>query len=100
MPNAFIDMFFKKHVSEIVNECARDNYCKMFFYLPSTTNRKKGINQYMDNVSLSTINCKYESFKAFLPTNDHFIYNHLDLKGSKKRDQASKIMYIFLKKCS
>ena len=53
MPDAFIGMAFKKHVSEIVNERARDHFYQIFFYLPSTTDR------------LSTINCKYESFNAF-----------------------------------
>lgn len=51
-----------------------------FFFLPSTTDFKELINQYMEKVSLLPVNCVYEKFQEFSPTKNAFILINLDAK--------------------
>ena len=41
MSNNFQGTAFKKDVSQILNEQSREDFSRMFFYLPSTTDRKR-----------------------------------------------------------
>ena len=41
----------------------------MFFFLPSTTNRKEKINRWVNNVNLHPIDCLYDEFKNYAPQN-------------------------------
>lgn len=75
IPNALIGTAFKKHMQEITNECSVETYSKVFFYLPSTTDRRESINHYMENVNVNPINCWYESFKDYSPTEEDFLPN-------------------------
>ena len=52
IPDTFIATSFKKHFQEVVNEKKDETYSKMFYYLPSISDRKEEINQYKSNVSL------------------------------------------------
>ena len=52
IPDTFISTSFKKHFQEVVNEKKNEDYSKMFYYLPSISDRKEEINQYKSNVSL------------------------------------------------
>ena len=55
----------------------------MFFYLPSTTDRKESLNQHRDSVSLNPINCQHEDSKQFSSSKQDLFPNHLDYKNEK-----------------
>ena len=40
---------------------------KMFFFLPSTTDRKESINRYTKNAHLHPFDCLYDNFKTYAP---------------------------------
>ena len=52
LPNIFQSTFFKKHNPMLLDQRALQEYSKLFFFLPSTTDRKEKINQFQKNVSL------------------------------------------------
>ena len=39
-----------------------DDFSKLFFYLPSSTDRKEKINKFRENVQLPPIDCVYDNF--------------------------------------
>ena len=47
---------FMKHMSEMLNG-KTNNFCRLFYFLPSTTDKKKEMNQHLGNVSLHVIDC-------------------------------------------
>ena len=79
MPNAFISTAFRKHLSETINESNREKSSKLFFFLPSTTDRKEKINQYLNNVSLIPTDCIYENFKQYALKDKDFNPSYLNL---------------------
>ena len=98
MPNAFISTAFCKHLSEIINESNHEKSSKLFFFLPSTTNRKVKINQYLNNVSLTPIDCIYESFKQYSPKGKYFNSSDLNLPSDNEKHLiAADTMYNFFK---
>ena len=52
LPNIFQGTFFKKHNPMLLDQRAVQEYSELFFFLPSTTDRKEKINQFQKNVSL------------------------------------------------
>ena len=65
IPDAFISTAFKKHFQEVVNEKKNEDYSKMFYYLPSISNRKEEINQHKSNVSLVPTDVTLEFINSF-----------------------------------
>ena len=65
LPNIFQGTSFKKHRPMLLNEWSVKEYSTLFFYLPSTTDRKEKINQFVKNVSIHPIDCQYEDFKKY-----------------------------------
>ena len=61
IPNAFTCTSFKRRYNTIVDERYTKKMSDIFFYLPSTTDRKESINLYKDNVLLNAINCVYKN---------------------------------------
>ena len=97
MPNVFKGTVSNAYGNEMLNERDRNDYSKIFFYLPSITDRKEKINQYRDQVSLTPIDCKYESFGDFAPSCYQFDPSHLRLDHVKYAD-ARATTYAFFKK--
>ena len=62
LPNIFQGTSFKKHNSVLLDQRTVQEYSKLFFFLPSTTDRKEKINQFQKSVSLHPIDCRYENF--------------------------------------
>ena len=62
LPNIFQGTSFKKHNPVLLDQRTVQEYSKLFFFLPSTTDRKEKINQFQKNVSLHPIDCRYENF--------------------------------------
>ena len=84
----------EKHYKKIVDECYTRKSSDIFFYLPSTTDRKESINQYKDNVSLKTIDCNYENFENFHSEQKELYPQHLDLNvNDERRKVAVEILY-------
>ena len=77
MPNVFKGTVFKVYGNEMLSERNRNEFSKIFFYLPSITDRKEKINQYRDQVSLMPADCKYERFADFTPLGYVYDPSHL-----------------------
>ena len=67
LSNIFQGTAFKKHVLFLIESKGTECSSKLFFFLPSTTDRKEKINRWVNNVNLHTINCLYDDFKNFAP---------------------------------
>ena len=65
LPNIFQDTSFKEHNPMLLNEGQVQDFLTLFFFLPSTTDRKEKINKFMTNVSLHPINVRYEDFQKY-----------------------------------
>ena len=65
IPDTFITTSFKKHFQEVINEKKGESYSEMFYYLPSISDRKEGINQYKSNVSLVPTDVTLEFINSF-----------------------------------
>ena len=73
IPNAFISTAFKRHYNEIVNEKrGNENSSSLFFFLPSKTDRKEGINQWKNNPSLTPIDFKIDFIESFSSKKEKF----------------------------
>lgn len=67
MSNAFVSAAFKPHFKEMIETHHRATFSKKLF-LPSTTDCKESIDQYLENVSLSPVDCLHEDFKELSPS--------------------------------
>ena len=65
IPDTFVTTSFKKHFQEVVNEKKDEKFSKMFYYLPSISDRKEEINQYKDNVSLTPMDVSLDFISSF-----------------------------------
>ena len=65
--------------------------------LPSTLDRKEGIQQYSNNVNLHPIDVSYEQLKAF---NNNKELNPADLEDSNLRKDIAKMFYPFMKEAA
>ena len=74
-----------------------DNFSKLFFYLPSTTDRKEKFNKFRDNVQLHPIDCLYDDFVKYLPKEESFQLEDLDSSDHEKRKVVKKIVLNFFK---
>ena len=83
--NIFLGTSFKKHHSMLLDERSVQEYSTLFFYLPSTTDRKENINQFVKNVSLHPIDCRYEDFKKYSRDQRDARPQDLDLPDLNKR---------------
>ena len=73
IPNAFISTAFKRHYNEIVNEKrGNENSSSLFFFLPSKTDRKEGINQWKNNPSLTPTDFKIDFIESFSSKKEKF----------------------------
>ena len=81
----------------LLNERLVQDYSKMFFFLPSTTDRKQKINQFSKFVSFHLIDCRYEDFQKY-PTNGRdFMLPDLDSLDLERRLAAREIAVKFFK---
>ena len=67
LSNIFQGTAFKKHVLFLIEFKGTECSSKLFFFLPSTTDRKEKINRWVNNVNLHPINCLYDDFKNYAP---------------------------------
>ena len=67
LSNIFQGTAFKKHVLFLIESKGTECSSKLFFFLPSTTDRKEKLNRWVNNVNLHPINCLYDDFKNYAP---------------------------------
>ena len=94
MPNVFKGTVFNAYSNEILNERDRNKFSKIFFYLPSITDRKEKIYQYRDQVSLTPVDCKLEKFADFSPEGYNFNPSHLQ-SSHPEYENAKATLYKF-----
>lgn len=56
IPIVFSRTVFMKHMPKMLNG-KTNNFSRLFYFLPSTTDKKKEMNQHLGNVSLHVIDC-------------------------------------------
>ena len=76
---------FKKNNPLLLNERSFQEFSTLFFYLPSTTNRKEKINQFVKNFSLHPSDCQYENFKKYSRNQINFMLHDLDSSDLERR---------------
>ena len=64
IPNAFVSVAFKKHFEQIMSG-DRDESSALFYFLPSLSDRKEEINQYLNNVSLTPVDLTVDFIEQF-----------------------------------
>ena len=63
-------------MSELLNQ-KTEPLSKIFYFLPSNTDKKKEIKQYLSNVSLNPIDCSYDDFQMLSSSESPFIQSNL-----------------------
>ena len=81
----------------LLNERSVQEHSRMFFFLPSTTDRIEKINQFFKNVTLHPVDCRYEDFQKYSPTTRDFRLQDLDLSDLERRLAAKEIVINFFK---
>ena len=91
IPNIFQDTAFKKHTQILIKEKATADSSKLFFFLPSITDRKKKINKFFNNAHLHSIDCAYEGLSNYSLKNKTFTRNILIQDFQKNEKQQKKL---------
>ena len=94
-PNIFQRTSFKKHNQMLLS--GNDDFSKLFFYSPSTTDRKEKINKFRENVQLHLIDCLYDDFVKYSPKEESFQPQDLDFSDHGKRKVVKEIVLDFFK---
>ena len=66
LPNIFSCTAFKKHISFLIDQNQNQaKFSEMFFYLPSTLDRKEAFLQWKEHVHLHRVDLSLDDMKAF-----------------------------------
>ena len=94
IPNAFVSVAFKKHFEQIMSdENDRNESSSLFYFLPSQSDRKEDINQYMNNVALSPIDITVDFIESFSAEKVSFRPDLLDSSDEKERKPQTEMLY-------
>ena len=91
IPNAFVSVAFKKHFEQIMSG-DRDESSTLFYFLPSLSDRKEEINQYLNNVSLTPVDLTVDFIEQF-SENVAFKPDLLSSSDEKERKPQIEILY-------
>ena len=91
IPNAFVSVAFKKHFEQIMSGDRKES-SQLFYFLPSLSDRKEEINQYMNNVSLSPVDVTVDFIEKF-SENVSFKPDLLSSSDEKERKPQIEILY-------
>ena len=93
IPDTFIATSFKKYFQEVANEKKNEDYSKMFYFLPSISDRKEEINQYKSNVSLVPTDVTLEFINSFSSEKQYnFQPDLLNSRDEKVREPHVKVL--------
>ena len=95
--NIFQGTAFKKHAKMLIDEKQAQETSKLFFFLPSTTDRKEKINKHFGNVNLHPIDCLYEDFTKYSAKGFPFLPQDLESRATNEREIAREIVLNFMK---
>ena len=90
LPNIFQGTIFKKHTKRIKEKQTEDS-SKLFFFLPSTTDRKEKNSKSFNNVHLHPIDCAYEDFSNYSLKKKNFTHNILIRDFQLNEKQQNKL---------
>ena len=76
----------------LIEEKSTAEFLKLFFLLPSTTDRREKINNFFGNVHPHPINCSYKDFSKYSLKNHTFNLQHLDSRFQEEREEAREIV--------
>ena len=93
IPNAFVSVAFKKHFDEIMNENKSEIKSSLFYFLPSVSDRKEGINQFKNNVSLFPVNVTLELIESFSSEGALFKPDLLNSSEEEERKPQTEMLY-------
>ena len=94
IPNAFVSVAFKKHFEQIMSdENDRNESSSLFYFLPSQSDRKEDINQYMNNVALSPVDITVDFIESFSAEKVSFRPDLLDSSDEKERKPQTEMLY-------
>ena len=88
---------FKKHVEKLIEEKQNKESSKLFFFLPSTTDRKEKINKFFGNVNLHPIDSPDKDFVNYSVKSQTFFPHHLELRSGSEREAAREIVRNYMK---
>ena len=97
LPNIFQGTAFKRHAEMLIEERSAEDFSRLLFFLPSTTERKEKINKFFGNVHLHPIDCSYEAFSNYYVKSHTFYPQHLDSRFPEEREAARKLVSNHLK---
>ena len=98
IPDAFISTSFKKHFAEIMNKKRNiEEQSSLFYYLPSTTDRKESVNKWMGNVNLLPVDFDLNFIESFSPKKEKFQPDLLNSKNPTERNPQVDILYKLFK---
>ena len=91
IPNAFVSVAFKKHYEQIMSGDRKES-SQLFYFLPSLSDRKEEINQYLNNVSLSPVDVTVDFIEKF-SENVSFKPDLLSSSDEKERKPQIEMLY-------
>ena len=91
LPNIFQGTLFKKHTKILINEKQTEDFSNLFFFLPSTTDRKEKNSKSFNNVHLHPIACAYEDFSNYSLKKKNFTRKILIRDFQLKEKQQNKV---------
>ena len=96
IPNVFSSTTFKKF-NDFLLSTDKGEFSTLFYYLPSTTDRKEKINQFKSNVQLFPLTVEYEDFTNFNKGKRQFFPQHLDSADTELRSVARETVVNYMK---
>ena len=94
IPNAFVSVAFKNHFEEIMNgDRSESSSSSLFYFLPSTSDRKEEINQHKNNVSLFPVDITLDFIESFSVEKISFKPDLLSSSDEKERKPQTEMLY-------
>ena len=81
----------------LVEEKQNQESSDLFFLLPSTTDRKKKINEVFGNVHLHPVDCLYNDFTSYSSNNQKFYPSHLEPRNTTEREAGREIVLNYMR---
>ena len=97
LPNIFHGTAFKKRTKILIEEKGTADSSKLFFLLPSTTDRKEKINIFLNNVHFHSIDSTYEDLSNYSLKKKTIYPLHLDSRFPEEREAAKEIVLSYFK---
>lgn len=81
----------------LVEEKQNQKSSDLFFFLPSTTDCKKKINEVFGKVHLHPFDCPYDDFTSYSTNNQTFYPRHLEYRNTTEREAGREIVLNYMR---